>query len=97
MGAKKGNVWIKSLLEYYDDKTFVKDNGELDLKPNTEIITELSVKEFSFNIGDSKIERGNVSLFPSVYFSPYKKNNLTKKNRFNSLTVLSPLFWTKTH
>mgnify|MGYP001026577617 FL=1 len=86
MGAEKGNVWIKALLEYYDDKTFIKDNGELDLKPNTEIITELSFKEFSFSVGDSKIERGNVSLFPSFYFNPYKKNNLSKKNKFDPLT-----------
>lgn len=86
MGAEKGNVWIKALLNYYDGRSFIKSNGALDLTPNTEIITSLSFKDFSFNIGNNKIERGNVSLYPSVYFNPYKKNNLSKKNKFDSFT-----------
>lgn len=31
IGAEKGSVWIKEILETYADKSFIKDNGEFDM------------------------------------------------------------------
>lgn len=84
MGAEKGNVWIKTLLDYYEERHFLLKDGTFDLKPNTEIVTELSYKKFGFSVDDKKINKGNVILYPSVYFNPYKKNNINKKKKYDS-------------
>lgn len=71
--AEKQNEWIKELLDYYDGRHFVKNDGSFDTKYNNAIITDISRKKFGFNSGDEFIKSGNVRLYPQHYFSPYKK------------------------
>ena len=40
MGAVKNHPWIKELLHYYEDRSFVSENGGLDLEPNVVNITK---------------------------------------------------------
>lgn len=73
MASEKGNCWIKKLLDYYSDRNFIKADGTYDMKANTAIITELSKKECGFKFGEDKIKYGNVKLYPTDVFQPYKK------------------------
>lgn len=73
MAAEKGNPWIKKLLDYYQDKHFVLEDGSYDMKVNNVIITEISNKECGFKAGDMWIEYGQVRLYPRVYFHPFPK------------------------
>ena len=73
MAAEKGNVWIKELLDYYENRHFVNEDGSYDMKVNNVIITELSQERFGFVAGDMAIKRGNVSLFPQEYFHPFPR------------------------
>lgn len=74
MASEKGNPWIKSLLDYYDGRHFRKEDGTLDVKPNTAIITELSMEKWGFKIGDKTIDAAGVTLLDSEYLTPYKIN-----------------------
>lgn len=90
MAAEKHNAWIKLLLDYYEDRHFILENGVYDQKPNTAIITELSKQKCGFKMGQDRINIGNVRLYPTEYFQPYKKqqfdlsdeNNLRQIHRF---------------
>lgn len=73
MASEKGNIWIKELLDYYDGRHFIKEDGSLDMKVNNVIITEISKRKFGFKVGDMSIEKGNVSLFPQPYFHPFHR------------------------
>lgn len=84
MGACKGNIWIKKLLEYYHDRSFYNENGSLSLIPNTRVITEISEKHFNYKSkeatgNDLVILDNNVFLYPWFYFCP--KSHLDGKIR----------------
>ena len=40
IGAEKGCDWIKQCLDYYDNRSFVKTNGDLDIRKLPEIMVE---------------------------------------------------------
>ncbi|MFQ2377040.1 glycosyltransferase family 32 protein [Aeromonas veronii] len=79
MGAKPGNVWIKSLLSYYDERAFVRMDGSLETTPNTKIITEISVDFFGLKINNKKqtLLNSSVTIYPKDYFCP--KNHYSEK------------------
>jgi len=70
MGAKKGNKWIKTLLEEYSDLKFVKDDGTLDLTTNVIRITNTTVKEFDLVPNNTYQDLGDVVLYTHDYFCP---------------------------
>ena len=65
IAAEKGNKWIKTLLEDYDNLHFIKNN-ELDLTPNTVRITNTTIKKFGLLPISSyqELDNGNVTIYP---------------------------------
>lgn len=89
MASKKHNTWIKLLLDYYDNRHFLLENGKYDQKENTKIVTDISKKNCGFHLGDNKIVMGNVLLLPTDTFQPYKKqhfdfNNIENINKIHT-------------
>lgn len=86
MAAEVDNEWIKLLLDYYNNRHFIKDDGTYDMETNSNIITHISVHKCDYKIGDQHIKMGNVMLYPSIYFSPMKRhvlgNNLFSHKNF---------------
>lgn len=82
MASSKGNKLFKELLEYYDGRSFVKEDGTFDLKSNTETITEIMTKKGLKKNNKFQIIEG-FALYPNDYFCPvshdtkklYKTNN----------------------
>ena len=78
MGAEKGCDWIKQCLDYYDRRSFVKDDGSLDIRKLPEIMNEqiLKLKPLRIlSLDESKQIRildfsKEVLVFNDVYFSP---------------------------
>ncbi len=83
MAAEKGNEWIKLLLDYYQDRHFILKDGIYDLKPNTAIITDISKRNCNFKMGQDMITKGNVRLYPTEYFQPYKKQQFDLNDERN--------------
>jgi hypothetical protein len=68
-GAEKGNAWVKKMLSYYDDHPFIKDNGELDSRVNSNIYGELTKEMYpELRLDDSEQHYEYVSIFPNDYF-----------------------------
>lgn len=65
IGAEKNLSWIKECLEYYDNRPFIKSNGDFDMKP-----VPLMLKKVLNN-------RHDIEILPYYYFSP-KNYNIQK-------------------
>ncbi len=79
LGSEPGHPWIKSLLDYYNDLAFVKDDGSLNNKPNTFIVTRLARKELNLQLdGSGQNLAGDVQVYPMTFFSPknYRTGNI---------------------
>ena len=78
LGAEKGTEWIKICLDYYTDKTFIKQDSSLDIRKLPEIMVEelekfkpihyLDVEEMK-NIKNMDFEK-EILVMPNEYFSP---------------------------
>ena len=70
MASEKGSLWATEMLAYYDNRSFIKENGELDTTSNTFIITQL-MKEKGFKMNNTFQEIENyVTFYPNDYFCP---------------------------
>ena len=78
MGAEKGCDWIKQCLDYYDNRSFVKEDGSLDIRKLPEIMHEQIMKLKPIRVlslDESKKIRSldfskEVLIFNDAYFSP---------------------------
>ncbi|EQB9157534.1 glycosyltransferase family 32 protein [Morganella morganii] len=74
VGSEKKHSWIIKILEYYNDRGFILNDGSFDMKPNAEIITEITNKYFKHNgLYDSNttLSYNNLlKVYPLHYFPP---------------------------
>lgn len=79
IGAEKGCDWIKICLDYYEDRNFIKEDGQMDIRMLPEILTETIQKlkpihnlPTGSSISDlKKIDmQEEVYVLPCEYFSP---------------------------
>lgn len=70
MASEKDGKWVTELLRYYNGRSFIKENGELDTLSNTYIITQIMLeKGFEMNNTFQEI-KGYVTFYPNEYFCP---------------------------
>lgn len=85
-GAEKNSDWVLECLKYYEDRSFIKEDGRLDLLPLPKImqsqieksrrIIQLNFNEVDF-ISEWSQNKKAFFLYPFNYFSP--KNHQTRK------------------
>jgi len=78
MASEKEGDWAIEMLNYYKERSFIKDNGDLDMTSNTFIITQL-MKERGFVMNNTLQEiKDYVTFYPNDYFCPksYKTGNI---------------------
>ena len=72
MGGKKGNSFIKALLDDYDDRVFIKKDGTLDLTTNVVSITKKAKELYGFvGNGEYQILGDDTHIYPYDFFSGY--------------------------
>lgn len=71
MASEKGNLWMKNLLSYYDNRSFYINKKELDLTTNVVSITETTKKMYPNMVLEGKyLELKDVVFYPKDYFCP---------------------------
>ncbi len=71
MGAEKSNEWIKSLLDYYDNKSFYNEDGTIDLTTNVITISNLTKEKYNVCYDGKIIDiPGVLTIYPKDYFCP---------------------------
>lgn len=85
MGAHKENEWIKKLLDYYKNKSFLKKDGSFEMTPNTKIITDITKEYYNLTLNNKKQDIGNnILIYPKDYFCP--KNHYDERIRLTENT-----------
>lgn len=71
LASTKKHSMIKHFLDYYDDRTFIKDNGLYDTTPNTVPITEICIEQGLLLNNTAQNIKG-LQIYPDHYFCPWK-------------------------
>ncbi|MCP4482885.1 MAG: glycosyl transferase [bacterium] len=69
IGSTKEHKFIQDLLGVYQNKKFIKNNGEYDLTTNVKIITKLFLSK-GLILNGRKQNIGGFILYPQVIFAP---------------------------
>lgn len=64
MGAEKGNPWIGLLLKDYDNISFLRANGTMDLTTNTERITNTTLANYPVELNGKQFETADFVILP---------------------------------
>lgn len=81
MGVEPGHPLLKSMLDYYKDRSFIKEDGSKDTLVIPKIIYQFIKKDYIYNQISIKskfsFDSNVINVFTSDYFSP--KNYNTKE------------------
>lgn len=78
IGAMKGNKLIKTFLDSYEGKEFIKEDGNHDELTNVAIVTNI-LKNAGLKLnGEYQEISGMGAFYPQTYFSPYDYINCRK-------------------
>lgn len=69
MASEKEYSLFKEFMDYYEDKPFIKEDGSLDMKPNTVIMTDIISKYGFVPDGTYQIVKG-FAIYPEDVFCP---------------------------
>jgi len=84
--AEKGNEILKAIMDDYDNRNFVKDNGELDTIPSPAINTKV-LKKYGYKYSDNIQVLKNITIFPPQYFCPMNYNSGEIKLTNNTVSI----------
>lgn len=70
MAAEKGSAWAKDLLDEYNERKFILDDGQLDMTTNTTIITQYMLSK-GLVLNNTYQDFPNLcTMYPADYFCP---------------------------
>jgi hypothetical protein len=85
LGSVAGHPLLKDLLDYYEDRNFIKDNKQFDRRPLPTIFNEITTKFGFRSNGKPQHLKEGVEVYPFEYFSP--KNPYFKDFKLTGKTV----------
>ena len=62
---------IKNFLDYYDNRIFIKENGQCDMTPNTVPVTEICIK-YGLALNNAGQNINGLQVYPATYFCPWR-------------------------
>lgn len=86
MAGEKGFLLYKDLLDYYNDRHFVLENGELDTTTNTVTITKMLTEKGFIANGKFQLIDG-FALYPKDYFCPMDDSTGIMYDSENTATI----------
>lgn len=85
MAAEKGSIWAKELLDQYDTRHFVQNDGSFDLTTNTTVITNYMLTKGLILNNKYQDFPSLCTMYPAEYFCP--KDHRTGKIKCTKNTV----------
>lgn len=86
IGSESKNYIIKEMLDLYDKKNFVKENGTLDLTPNTVLIKPI-LKKYNIKYNNKIQKKDSITIYPIEYFCPFDYLTERINVTINSYTI----------
>lgn len=75
VAASKNHPFVCELMKYYEKRHFCDENNNMDMLMNPIIFTRIAMQMYGLDITGDSFHNDEVSIFPSEYFQPYRKNN----------------------
>ena len=86
IGASKGNALIKEIMDDYNDKAFINEDGTQNITTCTVMNTEI-LKRHGY-VEENRFQTvAGASVYPSEYFSPMDMTNGKMYITKNTLTI----------
>ena len=70
MASEKGGKWVSELLDYYNNRSFVREDGSFDTTSNTITITNYMLKAGLRQNNTFQDFPGLVTIYPADFFCP---------------------------
>lgn len=87
IGAAKGNALIKKILDSYNGKKFILEDGRFDTLTNVSIVTKI-IEDRGIQMNGKFQELKDIAVFyPQTFFSPYDYINCRNFLTENSYTI----------
>lgn len=86
IGCERNSIYIKKILDFYNNKSFYKSKGKEVLTPNTKIVTDILVGIGLKKNGENQIVNSDIAIYRQEFFSP--KSYLTGKVNITNNTYL---------
>ena len=96
MASKANGLWIGEMLEAYQDRHFVKEDGSYDLMTNVQFITA-KMCEHGFAPNGQAQKYKDLQVFPVDYFSPRHTTGEYKRTENTYSDHLGMGSWTDFH
>ena len=88
IGSMPHHPWLKDILDYYEKRSFIKDDGTYDTKILPVIISIISREKYGFEPnGRYQILKNNIHIYPKDFFSPKDIRTLEIHKSINSVTI----------
>ena len=78
MASAAHGIWVKEQLAYYEGKHFVREDGSLDMTPNTVTIANIMVAGGFTIDGKYQVYKDDMHVFPVDYFCPLTSTRVLK-------------------
>lgn len=86
MGCKKNFNLFKEFLDYYTDRSFIKENEELDTTTNVRIMNNILNKCGLISNNELQTVNG-LTIYPKTYFCPLSFNSIESEFSNNTYTI----------
>lgn len=99
IGSKSKNLFIKRILDLYDNQKFVLDNGKFNMIPNPKLITPILLEEYGLvpeNVYQNLLNE--VTVYPTDYFcaKDYRTGRLDINDNTHTIHHFSGSWFSKT-
>ena len=86
MGCEKEFELFKEFLDYYTDRSFIKENGELDTTTNVRIMNNI-LRKYGL-VSNNELQVVNkLTIYPKTYFCPLTFNSSESDFSDNTYTI----------
>lgn len=88
IGARKGEQWLKELLDDYRNRRFLDRQGKSDTMPNSQYIYKFFNEKYQLLMSDSITKTPDgVTVYPADYFSPINYSTMRMEITENTRTI----------
>ncbi len=88
IGSVKGHPFMKDVLNYYDNRDFIKNDGSFNMKILPVIMAILLKDKYDFKAENKyQVLLDDIHIFPSDYFSPKDVRSHRIDRTENSITI----------
>ncbi len=88
LGVTKNNIWIKSLLDSYNNRHFINEYGQFDFTTNVTVLTNLTKQQYPNMVFDNtKQILENLVVYPIEYFCPFSFVDKQLRKTENSYAI----------